>query len=95
MTAGRELASRGNGKAQETMSLIESYLDAMNDMNRARTDYSMDFAEESPLIKDAWDATVSSWLAGLEVVDEDSARTIVYTLTKALSKNWDVEGFGG
>jgi len=55
----------------------------------------MDFAEESPLIKDAWDATVSTWLAGLEVVDEDSARTIVYTLTKALSKNWDVEGFGG
>ena len=95
VTAGRELATRGNGKAQETMSLIESYLDAMNDMNRARTDYSMDFAEESPLIKDAWDATVSSWLAGLEVVDEDSARTIVYTLTKALSKNWDVEGFGG
>ena len=94
VTAGRELAKRGNSKAQETMGLIESYLDAMADMNRARTDYGADFSEESPLIKEAWDATVSAWLADLETVDEDSARTIVYTLTRALSKNWDVEGFG-
>lgn len=95
VTAGRELSKRGNAKAIETMGLIESYLDAMNDMNRARTEYGVDFAEESPLIKDAWEGAVSSWLAGIQSVDEDSARTIVYTLTRALSKNWEVEGFGG
>lgn len=95
VTAGRELAARGNVKAQETMSLIESFLDAQKDMNRARTDYGMDFEEESPMIKDAWESAVLSWLGGIENVDEDSARAIVYTLTKALSKNWNVEGFGG
>ena len=94
VTAGQVLADRGNDKAQETLSLIQSYLDASADMDRLRTDYSAVYNEESGDIKGAWETAVTSWLSGLKAVDQESARTIVYTLTKALSEGWTVEGFG-
>jgi hypothetical protein len=93
--AATVLSQRGNAKAQEAMGLIQSYLDASADMSRVRSDPNASYSDESAPIKDAWENAVSVWMGDLQTIDRDTANTLAYTLTKALSTGWTLEEIGG
>lgn len=92
--AGRELAKRGNKAAQATLPLIDAYTQFLRDYRdiQAFPGRYDDPEKARSEMSDIWKDIVGMWTADApEGVTDEQKATLVWTFTRALNPNWEVD----